>query len=176
MRNSSHNTIDLSNKRFGKLVVLERAENNKRRNTQWLCKCDCGVVSVKRGQYLRDGRTRSCGCQKFKGDNPYTESGSNHPNWKTGKYKDAEGYVRVWIDVDTYEREHRLVMQQHLGRKLLESETVHHKNGKRDDNRLENLELRCSDHGEGQRIEDMIEFWTEKLRFYAPERLAEGAL
>ncbi len=77
-------------------------------------------------------------------------SGSNHPNWQGGIKKDR-GYLSVFLYPDDffylmtdrhgYVREHRLVVAHHLSRCLLAWEVVHHKNGVKDDNRLNNLEL-----------------------------------
>lgn len=53
---------NLTGKRFGRLVVLERVENNKRQQAQWLCKCDCGNTKVICAASLKKGSTRSCGC------------------------------------------------------------------------------------------------------------------
>ena len=54
---------DITGERFGKLVVVSRVPNNdKNRNVQWLCKCDCGNQTIVRGRNLYGGHTKSCGC------------------------------------------------------------------------------------------------------------------
>jgi hypothetical protein len=59
--------IDLAGARFGRLVVLEKAEGrtapgNGRTLAAWLCRCDCGGEVVVLGGNLRNGNTKSCGC------------------------------------------------------------------------------------------------------------------
>jgi len=57
-------------------------------------------------------------------------------------------------------------MEQALGRKLLPHETVHHRNGDRLDNRIENLELWSTRNPKGQRVEEKIAHAIDLLREY----------
>lgn len=82
--------------------------------------------------------------------------------WKGGRIKDKFGYIYLWkpnhpnCRTAGYIQEHRLIMSEYLGRPLKPKENVHHKNGKRDDNRIENLELWTTIQPSGQRLEDLI--------------------
>lgn len=85
--------------------------------------------------------------------------GEQTPRWKGGRRTTRDGYIEIWRPDHPslagtsrkYVREHRLVMEKKLGRPLRPTETVHHKNGVRDDNRRRNLELWESAQPSGQR-------------------------
>lgn len=57
--------IEMPQKRFGRLFVICRAENDKTKKPTYLCKCDCGKTTVVRGKLLRNGHTKSCGCLRY---------------------------------------------------------------------------------------------------------------
>lgn len=60
----ARNLIDETGNRFGKLLVLKRAESGKDGRARWLCRCDCGNEAIVRGNNLRRGNTQSCGCMQ----------------------------------------------------------------------------------------------------------------
>lgn len=136
---------------------------------RWSClETGCTNEVSKRGY-----RCRSC---KKEGRNepdhvPKTAL-SPRDEWRRFRYR--TGYV--WMErgkksQGTIERilEHRWVMEEHLGRKLLKGENVHHLNGQRDDNRIENLELWSTAQPSGQRVSDKIRYAHAILEVYGDD-------
>ena len=56
--------IDLTGKKFGKLLVIENVGSNKYKKAMWKCRCDCGEEVVVIGSNLIRGNSKSCGCNK----------------------------------------------------------------------------------------------------------------
>lgn len=59
---------DLTNKRFGRLIALEKTEQRVDHKLKWKCQCDCGNIVYIRSTYLTSGHTQSCGCLNSKGE------------------------------------------------------------------------------------------------------------
>lgn len=111
----------------------------------------------------KESATKFCS-QKCMGDynkKMGTLAMENSPMWEGGRYKDTEGYVHIKApshpacDKQGYVREHRLVLEEKLGRYLLPDEIPHHINHIIDDNRPENLEL-ISDNSEHSRMHRLL--------------------
>jgi hypothetical protein len=62
VRGNQIKVIDLTNQRFGKLIVISYAERDYLQRCRWLCKCDCGKEKIVDSGNLRSGHTTSCGC------------------------------------------------------------------------------------------------------------------
>ncbi len=73
--------------------------------------------------------------------------GDKNPRWKGGRRIGKDGYVVLWLpdhpykDYHGYVREHRVVMEKSLGRHILPDEVVHHVDGDKQNNELDNLQL-----------------------------------
>lgn len=133
---------------WDKIKYFERSDSNGKRPRVWVVCEECGA-----GRWVRKADARKLGP-----DHWCSDCGPKLAHWKGGRRVRPDGYVRVVVPSDhpnpserhrnhAYMLEHRLIMEQHLGRYLERGEVVHHLNGDPSDNRIENLAL-CSSQSE----------------------------
>jgi hypothetical protein len=159
-RNKTSKLDSIKGNKFSNLTAIKKIKGSI-----WLFKCDCGVKKQINAYAVVSNITMSCGCY-----NKEKSTGDNHPNFKGGKFINEQGYVYVSSRVLYGKKgfEHRLIMEKHLGRCLNKNENVHHKNGNRSDNRIENLELWVKSQPSGQRVEDLIKWAKKIISDYSP--------
>lgn len=129
-----------------------------------LCACGCETLIPPYTKHLKPRRYAHGHNSKVAGSGaeatqfkPDQRRGSLNVNWKGGRKQHHSGYVALLVGKDHpmakagtgYALEHRLVMSEAIGRTLRSDEQVHHINGDRSDNRLENLQLMQRFHGTG---------------------------
>tara|TARA_Y100000593_G_scaffold47786_1_gene90415 strand:+ start:287 stop:1231 length:945 start_codon:yes stop_codon:yes gene_type:complete len=167
---------DITGQTFNWLTAIEECKTktiNSTTSVEWVWECVCGkriiadACKVRKGAGGK-GTPQSCGCKNH-------QTGEDNPNWKGGVVKcNTHGYVKVRKPEHPfanggYVPQHRLVMEEFLGRYLTQEEEVHHKNTIRDDNRIENLELWDVKHPPGGRVEDKTEWAIEWLNGHGYE-------
>jgi hypothetical protein len=168
--------LDLTGRRFGRLLIIERIERIQsiKNRVSWKCLCNCGVIKTVTTGNLTNGHTLSCGC--YNKECKRARNGLNSPSWEGGRREASGNYIQIWVGKNYqgskkkngFILEHRYVMEQYLGRPLYKHETVHHKNGIKTDNRIENLELRSGNHGVGatlytEEINNLLKLIPKKL-------------
>jgi len=142
---------------------------NHPRTRAWIAACEACDKKFLANVFHRKTQlhcSRSCGLRAYCADNPTRYKGEDGNNWKGGRQIDPRGYVLVWVDnhpsraktKKPYVFEHRLVMEQMLGRYLTPEENVHHLDGRRDFNHPSNLELWWKSQPSGQRVPDLIDY------------------
>ena len=148
-----------------KISTYQKAYREANKN---ICQERSRISESKKKQKYLDKRRENY--RKKRGiplDDPFRKRKDGEGNIDSNGYKTItrRGHPNQ-MDTKGRIREHVYIMAEHLGRSLSKDESVHHKNGIRDDNRIENLELWSKGQPPGQRVADKLSWCKEFLELY----------
>lgn len=181
-------SLSLAGETFGKLLVLSCKASDER-GVLWECRCECGKIATLPTCVLMKG-TESCGCLRGNSTGCIEAAVKSSarkrkaillvPDEDKPRVLRQDGYVTIsgmYHHPNANKRgvikEHRYVMSKHLGRPLRDFENVHHINGVRSDNRLDNLELWIKSQPPGQRVQDVVAYAKQIMELY-PEYFSDS--
>lgn len=134
--------VDLTGQRFGRLTVVDRAENDKRNQAKWHCRCDCGTDVVVYSYNLRNGNSKSCGC--LNRENLHSGMRTTHGDRRTRLY-------RIWCNMlDRCNNIHASRFPNYAGRGISVCQEWHEytsfkdwaiRNGYRDDLSIDRIDV-----------------------------------
>lgn len=193
LKKTCKSSTDLSGQVFGKLTIQNDGHRIKKTGAkmvhvkEWRCLCVCGTETYVTTGHITTGHTNSCGC--WAKENARKLAYKNlagkkkvAPNGTLPPRKNKNGYVCVHDKnhprayKSGFVMEHIKVMSESLGRDLLPHENVHHLNGDRADNRIENLELWSKSQPCGQRVVDKLKHAVFLINEYRGEGLEKITL
>lgn len=116
--------IDLSGQKFNKLLIVERRGSDKLGHTLWLCKCDCGNYKICRGDKVKTGKIKSCGCSNQQQDHGlchtrlykifegmksrcYNKSCSNYKNYGARGIQICDEWLTDFVKFYAWSMEHK---------------------------------------------------------------------
>jgi hypothetical protein len=133
----------------GKSYLFENFRNNSNKS-RWRTKqkcVNCGKVRLVEKRMIQENKFNTGLCQECN----WVKGGKNHIAYKGGRHTNGRGYVNLLLEKDDkfysmlnrtgYVLEHRYIVANDVGRPLKDYEHVHHLNGIKTDNRIENLVL-----------------------------------
>jgi hypothetical protein len=156
--------MDLTGQKINRFTVIKPVRIGGKK--KWECLCDCGNIKYHLFHDLSSRKVKSCGCYgKETARNRML--GDNNFGWKGGNgFKNSRGYIEIKHGLNRGKLQHRVVYEEYYNVKLQPSQSIHHINGDRADNRIENLELWDKSQPYGQRVEDKIKFYKKLYEQY----------